>query len=387
MIPAGLRSVVGRTPRGRLTKYLHGMIFGRSFSGSTQRRLLILHETNRISYASIYPFVQYAADFRAQHDVEIRLLPVDRLTTGLPKGLQDPTHVILQPMLTIPAADHAAMAQALSALPAGTVTTLLDTFANNDIRLAAQFTDIDFYFKKSLFADLNKFVGPTYGHTNLTEYYGKLYGLPDDITDWQVPPASLEKLRLSPNFLTDASLSSTFLNTSQAPGQDGRDIDLHARLGGTREQSWYGEMRRQAEHLITGLTDLTVAQGPGISRDLFLEEMRRAKICFSPFGYGELCWRDIEAIAFGAVLLKPDMSHLRTEPDLYRDDETYVACRWDFADVEEKIRDLLSDAPRRTRIAQTAFQAARDYLATAGPVSTWAPLFEAAYGRRVRGPN
>lgn len=374
-----LRAAVARQPRGRLTRHLHGPLFGRAFDDTSTQRLLILFETNRISYASVYPFLHYAQAFKTQHNVQIRLLPIKQaLTKGIPDSLSQPTHLIIQSLLSAPASQQAALAQLASDMPSGTVTSFLDTFANNDIRLTKQFPNFDFYFKKSLFTDVTQFTGPTYGHTNLTEYYGKLYGLHDDVTDWQVPISALDTLRLSPNFLTDASLTTTFLKNSEAPATDVRDIDLHARLGGTKEKNWYGEMRRQAEHRVDNMRDLKTVTGTGISRALFLEEMQRAKICFSPFGFGELCWRDIEAIAFGAVLLKPDMSHLRTEPDLYRDGETYVACRWDFADVEDKIRELLADAPRRAQITHTAYRTARDYLVNAGPVQTWAPLFQHA---------
>ena len=78
-----------------------------------------------------------------------------------------------------------------------------------------------------------------------------------------------------------------------------------------------------------------VETAPDLPRRRFLAELRAAKLCFSPFGYGEICWRDIEAIACGAVLVKPDMAHLITRPDLYEDGVTYVACRWDYADLAE----------------------------------------------------
>ena len=67
-----------------------------------------------------------------------------------------------------------------------------------------------------------------------------------------------------------------------------------------------------------------------IAQMRFLEEMRQSKLCWSPFGYGELCWRDIEAYMTGAVLIKPDVSHLGSLPDLYRPHETYLPVRWDF---------------------------------------------------------
>ncbi len=50
---------------------------------------------------------------------------------------------------------------------------------------------------------------------------------------------------------------------------------------------------------------------------------------------GEVCFRDFETVACGAVLLKPDMSHLRTNPNIYEAWVTYVPVNWDLSNLEE----------------------------------------------------
>jgi hypothetical protein len=368
-----IRQVASRPEKKRF-EVLHRVVFGRRFRRDTERRLLILFEPNRISYASVFPFVEYAEDFRTRYDVEIRCMPVERaLQHGIPDGLSGATHVLAQTWLTASRARHEQLERLLARLPADTIKAYLDSFANTDIRWAGVFESVSLYYKKSLFTDLSRFTRPTLGHTNLSEYYTHLYGLHDEVTDWGVPPTVLSKLRLAPNFLTDPDLSAALL---AAPLDTARkDIDLHARLGGTGAKGWYGEMRRHAARVVDDLDGLQVAKGTGVPRRVFEQEMRRAKACFSPFGYGELCWRDIEAIAAGAVLIKPDMSHLRTEPDLYRDGETYVACRWDFSDLPDRLNEIRADDEKRVRIAETARRVAKAYLEAAGPVATYSDLF------------
>jgi hypothetical protein len=371
-----LRRIVAAKPDHRFTRPLHRRLFGQPFRGKTAHQLLILFEPNRISYTSIYPFIAYAEEFLSRYDAEIRLLPVQAaLAEGLPRGLATPTHVLAQSWLTDPPERQAALARLLDSLPPATVTAYMDSFANNDIRLAARFPDIDLYFKKSLFADPQLFLRPTVGHTNLSEYYGSLYGLTEEKTDWAVPEAALAKLRIAPNFLTDPTLMAALLDAPGAEAPAERDIDLHARLGGIGADGWYGAMRRHAETTVDALSGLRIVTGTGVDRKAFMQEMRRARACFSPFGYGELCWRDIEAIAAGTALVKPDMSHLKTEPDLYHDGETYIACRWDFSDLEDKVTALLADEVERARIARNALRVARDYLNRKGPVRTYGALF------------
>lgn len=71
--------------------------------------------------------------------------------------------------------------------------------------------------------------------------------------------------------------------------------------------------------------------------------MLNSKIILAPFGFGEIAPRDLEATMFGSILIKPDMSYLETVPNLYVPYETYVPCKHDFSDLNEKIDYVISD--------------------------------------------
>jgi spore maturation protein CgeB len=105
-----------------------------------------------------------------------------------------------------------------------------------------------------------------------------------------------------------------------------------------------------------------VPTAPGLGRRAYLRELGASKLCFSPFGYGEVCWRDYEAVMCGSLLLKPDMSHVETDPDIFRAGETYVPLRWDFSDLEEKVRYYLARPHERARITRNAFQTLQRYF-------------------------
>lgn len=87
----------------------------------------------------------------------------------------------------------------------------------------------------------------------------------------------------------------------------------------------------------------------------FKREMKNAKIVLSPFGWGEVCFRDFEAVLNGSLLLKPDMGHLKTWPDVYHPYETYVPFRWDCEDLTEKIDEYLKNNTKRRTIIKNAF--------------------------------
>ena len=75
----------------------------------------------------------------------------------------------------------------------------------------------------------------------------------------------------------------------------------------------------------------------------FISIMKRSKIGLSPFGMGELCYRDLELVQHGCLLLKPDMSKVITEPDFFKPMDTYVPLKPDWSDLNETIEKVLAN--------------------------------------------
>jgi hypothetical protein len=98
---------------------------------------------------------------------------------------------------------------------------------------------------------------------------------------------------------------------------------------------------------------LTKSRGR-VSRRKYIQEMRNSLTAVSPFGFGEPCYRDFEAILAGALLIKPDMSHLKTYPNVYDPNKTYVPVRWDFKDLEDTLATLLSERELMLQISRAA---------------------------------
>jgi len=121
-------------------------------------------------------------------------------------------------------------------------------------------------------------------------------------------------------------------------------------------------MRRLAQNQVQQLENINLSASGHLVLNQFIDELANSRTCFSPFGYGELCWRDIEAFQTGAVLIKPDMGHLETKPHLYEPGVTYLPVRWDFADLDDVVQDALSDEPRMEHISQEAWNRAARYI-------------------------
>ncbi len=80
-----------------------------------------------------------------------------------------------------------------------------------------------------------------------------------------------------------------------------------------------------------------------LNRKEYFKEMRDSKIVFSPFGWGEInVPRDYEVALSGAILVKPDISHLDTWPNIFNKD-TVVQCKWDLSNLLEILDNILSN--------------------------------------------
>lgn len=98
--------------------------------------------------------------------------------------------------------------------------------------------------------------------------------------------------------------------------------------------------------------NLKIARGSGIPKFRYWREMRKAKLSISPFGWGEICYRDFETFIAGAILVKPSMEHMDTYPQLFIPQETYIPIRWDMSDLEEKLDFLITQYPHYRQIAE-----------------------------------
>ena len=350
---------------GRLARLIAPLAdawLGRPFSSRAGLRVQVYATRSRIAFSQVYPFLRFCGTMQTGRGIQVRCCDIDALLSGDRTPVQADV-ILIQPWFTV---NRAAMVRALNQIrkanPAARVV-LLDPCAHNDMRLARDIDPyIELYVKKSLFRDRARYFAPTQGDTNLTDYFGPRFGCPGPKVDWNVPDTILPKLRTGPGFVTAPGLWEGFLH-APPDFRTARPIDLHARLA-TQGSGWYAAMRKDAEDRSRSLPGQNVT-GRGVSHRAFMHELRHSKMVFSPFGYGELCWRDVEGFLTGAVVVKQDMSHLQTQPDLFRPWQTYVPVSWDLSDLPGHVARIRHDAGLRTRIATNAWRAVRTYLDTA----------------------
>jgi len=249
---------------------------------------------------------------------------------------------------------------------------------------------VDLFYQKALYRDRSLYMKPLYGKELYSDYFHRTAGVTDpDHRDRPVPddPAQLEKLRLSWNIgvgeyprrtwrqriayklasVCGPQTARLFYMHNKfpldAPQHNFRPIPVHARIDLVSRPSiaWH---RKLILERIAGNPDFLVGM---VDQRQYNRETSLSRIVLSPFGWGELCLRDFEAVRSGALLLKPEMSHLETWPDVFTDGLTCATFKWDGSDLVEKASYYLKHEDDRMRIvcqASTSYKAQLDSMQT-----------------------
>tara|TARA_B110000503_G_scaffold15341_1_gene21405 strand:- start:91 stop:1239 length:1149 start_codon:yes stop_codon:yes gene_type:complete len=322
--------------------------------------LLFLYYPNAIAESQLYPFHVYRKKLLQSFALELKACPVDEWSQRATEESWQPKIIIIQSHFHT---NHQSLATVCSQLkshyPKAKIV-FFDWFAASDLRLASTVEPfIELYVKKTVFVDVDQYRTRYFGDTNLMDYYGHLYQCQHEMQQYDVPQGIGKKLTTGIGFISAPYLHSLFSRAERPKNQ--RPIDINARFA-TRGSDWYSAMRSVALNKAIGLSaDYAVAHG-SLPRAQYLRELGQSKVTFSPFGYGEICWRDYEAMALGSLLIKPDMSHLEVNPDIFVPYETYIPLAWDLSDFDEKVIHYLSSPAERLQITKNAFEVGHQFV-------------------------
>jgi hypothetical protein len=245
---------------------------------------------------------------------------------------------------------------------------------------------VDLFYSKALFRDRTLYGRSLYGKELYSDFFHERYGVEDPEPrerPVETRPEMLGKLRLSWNIGVGdyprgklrqragvaASIALGFKATPLFYGRGKLPLDpvssnpgtipVHARLAPAARPSIAFQRKLIMEKIEGNPLFLTGS----VSQRSYNQEIIRSRIVLSPFGWGELCLRDFEAVLSGALLLKPDMSHLETWPDVFAPGETYAPFSWEAGDLVETAARYLENEAERARIARNAYESYRGQLA------------------------
>ncbi len=232
------------------------------------------------------------------------------------------------------------------------------------------------YYKNQILKDRGHYLQPMYGRRLPSDFYHRKAGVNDAQPDEtpQVRDADLlDRLHVSWNSgLADYSQYgprrmalygrlrwNALLRWPKRfnDPETSRPVEVSCRFGTGYERATVAHQRREIRRrLADRLATDKLARGP------YMHELAASKIVISPFGLGEITLKDFEVFLSGAALMKPDMSHMETWPDLYEDGQTIITFRWDLEDLESKIEEFVAQADRACEIAHSGQTRYRQYV-------------------------
>jgi len=238
--------------------------------------------------------------------------------------------------------------------------------------------EVDLYIKKHVFADRSMYRTKFLGKSNLHDHVQRTTGYVLSPLDYgnvgdgdvmisssgPVADDDLKKVKLGWNIALDTKITQLFDQHKMQEWNDDKSTDILFR-GSKKDKTITYPLRDGIAEKLSSLSDrYTINIGSSrVSQDEYNRELNSSRICVSPFGFGEICWRDFEAVIYGSLLVKPDMSHISTEPDIFVANETYIPVKWDYSDLNEKCAYYLEHETERRRIVERAYAVLADYLA------------------------
>ena len=92
-----------------------------------------------------------------------------------------------------------------------------------------------------------------------------------------------------------------------------------------------------------------------LSKSDYTKKINLSKYVLSCYGWGEVCYRDWEAVFNNSLIIKPNMSNIDTWPNLYQEYKTYIPISWDLSDLQTQIEKLENNFYDINNIKNNAF--------------------------------
>jgi hypothetical protein len=237
-------------------------------------------------------------------------------------------------------------------------------FINKEI-----FNYVDFYLKGRLPKNMRSYKKKLYGQREFTDYYHKKYKVKDEIESYShiIDDKNISKIILGwNNSICDYSYVSFFKKIIfRVSGKIffNTKIDIpkktnliSARIKQRYQRNTINYHRIIYEKFLSNFCDLH-----RLSRFNYFRELKNSKFSFSPFGWGEICYRDFESFFYKCILIKPDMEHITTWPNLYIKNKTYIPVPWNVSNNDNFIK-IFENEKKLVKIGRFGYKNYLKYL-------------------------
>ena len=79
-----------------------------------------------------------------------------------------------------------------------------------------------------------------------------------------------------------------------------------------------------------------------------------SKVLISLYGWGEICYKEFEATICGCCFIMPDMSNIKTWPNIYQNEKTYLPIKWDLSNLEDIYKKVIRNSDLRIKLVKNS---------------------------------
>ena len=101
--------------------------------------------------------------------------------------------------------------------------------------------------------------------------------------------------------------------------------------------------RHKAKQIINSLGNQYQVVTKDLGKEEYEDIFSQSKIAVACWGFGEWVHMDAYAMYAGVILIKPNTDHVKMYPDIYKANETYIPCAYDYSDLKQIIQNTLKN--------------------------------------------
>ena len=142
--------------------------------------------------------------------------------------------------------------------------------------------------------------------------------------------------------------------------EDEKKIDLVSLMNHNFYRDSVGFQRLKLKEILKNSNYSNKIVEGRLSKKKYYELLRNSKISVGAYGWGEVCYREFEAVTCGAAFMTADMSNIETWPNIYHEGETYLSYDFDFKNLNANIEILLRNPLLRKKLVENSRKVLED---------------------------
>ncbi len=239
------------------------------------------------------------------------------------------------------------------------------------------------YIKKQLYTDRSLYFKNLYGGRYYTDFYHKKFNVEDKqvynqtklenkfkekiILGWNIGVAQIfDYSRYSLIDYWKEYLNFRFLNKKNFElalnfnKNNSNKVDLICLMNKDFKRETISFQRKKIYQFIENSNYENSIYNKRLNKKEYLKNLKNSKISLGSYGWGEICYREFEAVRCGASFVTADMSNIDTWPNIYLKNETYLPYSLDFSDLFDVISELLKNHELRTKFIKNSQEILRN---------------------------